>query len=56
MEIKGEKEERAFYRIAALLANSLQARHDYEGALRVSIPALGKMKKSAVNIQIIFLI
>ena len=49
MEIKGEKEERAYYRIAALLANSLQARHDYEGALRVSIPALEKMKKSAVG-------
>lgn len=49
-EIKGEKEERAYYRCASLLSNSLQARHDYEGALRVSVPCLEKMKKSKVGL------
>jgi serine phosphatase RsbU (regulator of sigma subunit) len=48
-EVQGEKEERYYYRCATLLANKLQSRHDFEGALRISLSALEKMKKSAVG-------
>ena len=48
-EVNGEKEERVYYRCAALYANLLQGRHDFEGALRISLLALDKMKKSAVG-------
>ena len=39
-EVKGEREERFYYRCAALYANLLQGRHDFEGALRISLLAL----------------
>ena len=48
-EVNGEREERFYYRCAALYANLLQGRHDFEGALRISLLALDKMKKSAVG-------
>ena len=46
--IKGKAEERAYYKAVAYLANRLQAKHDYEGALRVAIPAVARMKQSGV--------
>lgn len=48
-EFKSESEERYYYKCATMLANKLQSRHDFEGALRISLMALEKMKKSAVG-------
>jgi serine phosphatase RsbU (regulator of sigma subunit) len=47
-DIRNRDEERYYYMAVSVLANMLQMKHDYEGALRVSIPAVGKMKQSDV--------
>lgn len=47
-DIKGKAEEKAYYKAVAYLANWLQAKHDFEGALRVAIPAVARMKQSGV--------
>ena len=43
-------EERYYYLAVSLLSNLLQIKHDYEGALRVAIPAAGKMKQSDLTL------
>ncbi len=44
--IHGKYEERYFYRSVYFLANRLQMKHDYEGALRLAVPNVNNMKRS----------
>ena len=46
MKISNSAEERYYYRTVTFLANMLQSDHDFEGALRISLDALDKMKQS----------
>ena len=46
MKIRNSAEERYYFRTITYLANMLQSDHDFEGALRISLDALDKMKQS----------
>ena len=45
-EIKGRREEKAYYKSVYYLANLLQTKHDFEGALRVAVSNIAAMKRS----------
>ena len=45
-KIRNSVEERYFFRTTTFLANMLQSDHDFEGALRISLDVLDKMKQS----------
>ena len=46
LKIRNRIEEKYYFRLVAYLANALQSDHDFEGALRLSLDALEKMKQS----------
>ena len=46
MKFRNSAEERYYFRTITFLANMLQSDHDFEGALRISLDALDKMKQS----------
>lgn len=46
--VRGRSEEQYYYACVTHLSNNLQINHDYEGALRISIEAMERMKKSDV--------
>ena len=48
-DISNLDEERYYFMAVSILANLLQVKHDYEGALNVAVPAVGKMKESTVS-------
>jgi serine phosphatase RsbU (regulator of sigma subunit) len=45
-EIKGRREEKAYYKSVYYLTNLLQTKHDFEGALRVAVHNIAAMKRS----------
>ncbi len=47
-EAHGQAEERYNYRAIIGLAHKYQIKHDFEGALRLSVPSVAKMKKSGI--------
>ena len=46
LQFKGLREEKFYYKSVYYLANLLQLKHDYEGALRLAVPNIGNMKRS----------
>lgn len=45
-QIQDRREEKAYFRSVCYLANLLQSKHDYEGALRLAVPNISNMKRS----------